>query len=175
MDNLFLGLLFVLLDFNINFDQCSIGLIPDWLGYWFLAKGLVELEGEWEGFRKGHPVALGMMVYSGILYVLDLFAVTAQLGFLSWVLGLISTIAFLYILRQIARGICYMEDTHLWDLQGQKLDSLWLALAVIHVTAALLAWFPVVGVVCALAALVISICYLVALNGTKKRYHEYVG
>lgn len=174
MNKLFLGLLFVLLDFNINFGQCSIGLVPDWLGFWFLHQGLMELSEEWDGFRNGRIAAIGLLVYSAVLYIMDLFALSAQTDVVVWILSLVYTVVFLFLLRQIAKGICYMEDTHRWDLEGGKLESLWMALAVIDILGVALSLVPVVGAVCNLAALVVAVCYLAALNGTKKRYHEYV-
>lgn len=174
MDRIFLGMVFVMLDLNLNLDGCTIGLIPDWLGYWMLAKGFAELAEEWEGFRKVRPAALVMVVYTAVLYAMDLFALSIQEEILAWLLWLVAAVVFLYILRQIIRGIRAMEDDHGWDLGGGKLEAFWLPLAVLQIVAVALNWVPLVGVVCAIAMLVACISFLVALNGTKKQYHEYV-
>ena len=53
-----------------------IGLIPDFLGYIFIRKGVQELREESPCFARLDPWTLGMAVYSGILYLLDLFGYT---------------------------------------------------------------------------------------------------
>lgn len=173
MDLLFRGMLFVLLDFNLDLGEHTIGLIPDWLGYWWVAKGFLELAEEWDGFRKGRSVALALAVYTGVLYGMDLLALSVQIEALVWVLYIIATAAGLVTTWIIAKGVCRMEENHGWDLQGRKLNDLWLYMAVLDIVAVLFSWVPVVGVVGIVASMIIAICYLVALNGCRKRYWEY--
>lgn len=172
MDRLFRGMLFVLLDFQLNIGEHSIGLIPDWLGFIYLLQGFQLLEEEWDGFRKGQMPMQLMVVYSAVVYVLDALNLSIQMAVVTWALGLVSVIICLFITRQISVGICYMEQNRGWDLQGRKLQSLWLYLVVMQVIAVLFSWVPVVGIVCSVAQMIISIVWLVTLHGCRKRYWE---
>ena len=40
MSKIFIGLLLVFLDFNLTFDTVTIGLLPDFIGYFILIGGL---------------------------------------------------------------------------------------------------------------------------------------
>lgn len=81
MQKIFTGLLLVSFDFNLTLGSCVIGLIPDFLGYIFIRKGVQELREESLCFARLDPWTLGMAVYSGILYLLDLFGIGLRLGF----------------------------------------------------------------------------------------------
>ena len=52
MNWIFWGMACMLLDIDVTLGGRTIGLVPDWLGWWWLAKGCTELETEWEGFRR---------------------------------------------------------------------------------------------------------------------------
>lgn len=167
MNHLFLGMLFVFLDFNLNFGRCTLGLLPDFVGYILLVKGLEELVPVCGKFAKAKPWALVMAVYTGGLYVLDLFSVSLKLRILSWALGLVSTAASLVISYWIVGGIQEMENTHSWNLQGQKLKLMWTYMAVIQGICYVCSWIPVVGIIGAFGAFIMGICFLMAFYRTK--------
>lgn len=163
MGYVFWGMAFVLLDIPLDIGGRTIGLLPDWLGYWWLAKGFAALEEGWEGFRKGQTPALVLAVLSGVLYIMDLLTLSVRQEFLLWVLGLAAAVAAVIAARLVGRGIRHMEDGKDQDLQGRKLENLWLYLAVLQILSALLRWVPLVGTVCAVAAAVMSLCWLAVL------------
>lgn len=172
MNNLFLGMLFVLLDFNINFGKCTLGLLPDFVGYLLMMKGLEELAPASGQFAKARPWALVMTIYTGALYVLDLFAVSIQLRMLGWVLGLASTAARLVITYWIVAGVREIETVRFRDLQGQRLKQMWLYMAVITGICYVCGWIPVVGLIGAVGAFIMSICFLAAFYKTKTLYQN---
>ena len=172
MNHIFLGMLFIFLDFNLNLGSHTIGLIPDVAGYILLMKGLDTMACESESFTKAKPWALSMAIYTGILYVMDLFALPAAWGFVNWLLGLGSTVISLVISHRIICGIQDIEQRTFRDLQSQKLKTMWTAMAVIQGLCYLTAWIPLVGTMGALAAFILGICYLVAFNKTKNLYLE---
>lgn len=57
MSNIFIGALFVFLNFTININGIKIGLIPDFIGYIIMVKGLAELENESPYFLKAKGFA----------------------------------------------------------------------------------------------------------------------
>ena len=170
MDLIFRGMLFVLLDFNLELGDASIGLIPDWLGYWWLAQGFLEMEKEWDGFGKLRTPALVLAAVSGAAYVLDLMALSAQMAVLNWVLWLCLAVGGLYVAQRIGAGVRHMERHLGRELQGEKLQNLWIFLAALNIIGALFSWVPLVGPVCAVAAIIVDICWMSALNGSRKEY-----
>ena len=80
MSNIFIGALFVFLNFTININGIKIGLIPDFIGYIIMVKGLAELENESPYFLKAKGFAKGMAVYTAILYAMDLFGLSYNFG-----------------------------------------------------------------------------------------------
>ena len=175
MQNIFLGMLLVFLDLNINLGKTTIGLLPDFAGYILMIKGLEEMTPESPLVEKARPWATAMAVYTGVLYAMDFLAMDVQLRFLGWVMNLAALVAGLVISRWILRGILEMEANRRFDLQGQQLEQLWKPLAIVQLVAAAFGWFPLIGWICALAAFVMGVCYLVAFNRTKNLYLEQTG
>lgn len=173
MGLIFRGMVLVLLDINVTWNAVTIGLLPDWLGFWWLAKGFAELEEEWNGFRKGRTPVLALAAYSAVLYGMDLMALSARGELLRWGLGLIGAFAAAAVVRMVGGGVSHMEKKQGWELRSEKLRGLWLYLAVLLVLGKLLDWVPVVGTVCGVAVAVMAVCYLAALWDTGKRYGEY--
>lgn len=172
---IFRGMILVLLDWDLALGGRNIGLLPDWLGYWWLAKGFWELEEEWHTFAKGRMPLLFLAVFSAVRYVMDLMVLSAGGKLLRWGLGLIGALAAVLVARLVGNGIRGMEKARDWDLRGDKLQSLWLYLTVMTVLAALLNWLVVVGTVCAVAVAVMAVCYLATLWDSGRRYREYKG
>lgn len=175
MQNIFLGMLFVFLDININLGDATIGLMPDFVGYILMIRGLEEMTLESPLFERARPWAVAMAVYTGVLYAMDFLALSVQLQFLSWALGLAALVISLIISRWILLGIQETEAKRRFDLQAGQLETLWKPLAIVQLVSYVFAWFPLIGGICALAALVMGICYLVAFNKAKNLYLESIG
>ena len=64
-------------------DVSSLQLLPDWVGFILLYAACNELESESDMFQKPRPFCLGLAVYTGILWLLDLLGIGADLGIIS--------------------------------------------------------------------------------------------
>ena len=171
MDRIFFGAAFVLLDITLDMGDRTIGLLPDFLGYWWLARGFYEMDEEWEGFRKGRIPALVLAVYSAVLYGLDLAKLNPRQEFWLWILQIGAAAAAVAMSWFVGRGVGRMEDAYSWDLEGEKLRGLWRYLAVLQVLGGILSWVPMVGMGCRVAVFVMAVCWLAALNDARKRYN----
>ena len=172
MNRLFWGFLFVVLDYELKIGSATLGLLPDFGGYFLLMKGMESLADENEYFARGRHWAFGLMLLHLVLYggaLLDPPAMTA-VGL--WVLGLAGHIVGLYLVNRVIAGIRQMESSSGRDLQSEKLKFMWLIQAVMGTLAYLLNWVPLVKSFAALASAVTGICLLIAMYGTKKRYEE---
>ena len=133
MGNIFIGLILVFLDFNLELGNSTIGLIPDFIGYILMLRGLGEIDGESMFFMKVRPFVTGMGIYSGILYFLDLVGASMSLGLMTYVFAIISTTVSLYISYNIVMGVIDMEGKYSTNLNGANLKSTWMFLAVINI------------------------------------------
>jgi len=169
MRKIFIGMIFVFLDFTININATKIGLIPDFIGYIFMTQGLSELTAQSPRFERMQPYATGMAIYTAILYALDLFGVSMLDGIVNWLLGLASTIISLYISYNIVMGVRDIEIAGR-ELNGSNLLTTWKVYAVISLAIYILYLIPVINILLIIAGLVMGIVFLVAFNRTKNLY-----
>lgn len=172
MDKLFWGFFLLFLNFNLNFNGAVLELLPDWLGYVLLLLACRELLAESELFQKPQPFCIGLAIYDGFWWLLDLLGITANQGILSWILGLVSSCLSLYVSMLIIDAITNMEMRRNYDLSSAYLRKVWKVVAVSTVAANVLVIVPVVAVVCILVAAVAGIVFLVAVHRTRKAYHK---
>ena len=172
MDKLFWGFFFLFLNFNVNMDASSLELLPNWVGFLLLYAACNELEAESEMFQKPRPFCLGLAVYSGILWLMDLLGIGADLGIVSWILGLVATCLNLYVSMLIIDALTNVEMRRNYDLCVAHLRKVWKVQAVATIAANVLLIVPVIALVCALVAGVTAIVFLVAVHGTRKAWRN---
>lgn len=174
MRNIFVGLLFVFLDFNLDLGGARVGLIPDFIGYILIYQGLGEISLLSGWFAKARPFALGMIIYTAVLYAGDLFGTWGmqQNGSpLGVILGIISVAVSLYISYCIVMGVKDLEVTQERFLDGERLHSVWKVMAVLSVGIYVLMFVPVLAFLSMIALLVVGIVFLVAFNRSKNLYY----
>lgn len=172
MNDLFVGMLLVFLDVNLGISRYLVDVLPDFLGYFLMMRGLEAMAAQSPYFGKARPLAMVMMIYTAVLYVVDALAVTVQSKFISFCLGLLATGASLLIGYWTVSGIRDVERRQRRDLEGEKLRNLWLYTAVIQGITYVCGWIPMVGTMGSIAALVMGICFLTAFYRTKKLYQS---
>lgn len=143
---LFLGLIFILLDFEITVGTAVIGLVPDFIGYLLLMKALSERDDPWR------HLAFGLMLTGAVLFIADLVDKTtlAQVWFQG--AAFLAEIGMLALLFHIVRG-------------KKRLRELFPVVACIRVLCCLISWIPLVGTVCSVANAVVAVCFLIAARG----------
>lgn len=171
MKNIFIGLLFIFLNFDLNLGNMKIGLLPDFVGYFLMIKGFDELIKESEFFDKVRPWAAFMTCYTGIIYVLEFLGASNLLQGFSIILGIISMCISLFILYQIVSGVIDMEKKYQITLEGEKLKSLWTFMAISNVVVYILIFINVFAVFLAIILLIVHIIFLFAFNNTKNLYY----
>lgn len=170
MNDLFVGSIFVFLNINVHLGNVQLGLLPDFVGYFLIARGLATAAEDSRYFMKAKPWAQGMAFCSLCLYILDLLAGSAQMQMLAWVLSLAALAVKFLIGYWIIAGFLQIEQARGWDLQAEKLRSMWVFSAVLNGICTICGWIPFVGAVGVLASCIIGICYLAALYKTKNLY-----
>lgn len=136
-----------------------------------MINGLAELTHKSSRFSKIRPFAVGMAIYTGVLYAFDLLAVSVNLGGFSLILGLASTVISLYISYNIVMGIKDMEIAYTQQLNGDNLLTMWKVLAVLSLVIYLLFFIPALGLLCIIGNIVVAILFLVSFNKAKNLYY----
>lgn len=176
MSKIFWGFFFVFLNFNLNLGGHVINLLPTFAGYWILVRGMDALSGESGSFAALRPFAVGMGVYTAILWVGDLLAITSY-GPVSVLLGLAAALVSLYIAWGVAAALADVEQSRGTDLGAAGVRRAWTALAVGEAMALLAGAVSmlglgaaVLGVLGAVLGLVGVVWFLVSLWGVKGRF-----
>ena len=98
------GYLFLHLHFNIG----TLDLIPDWVGYLLILAALPVLAGEVRTASLLPPLAVGLAVWEGLKWLLNLFGGAPELPLLT----LLATVIALYFHFQLLTDIAVVADLH---------------------------------------------------------------
>ncbi|MGI5878089.1 MAG: hypothetical protein ACOX7W_05730 [Christensenellales bacterium] len=173
MNNIWIGLIFIFLDFNLDINASRIGLIPDFVGYILMLRGLAEMAQESPRFEKARPYAVGMAIYTAILYALDLFGFSfTGGGYLAYLLGLASTAISLFISYLIVMGVRDIENRAGRYLRSEPLFGAWKVMAALSVALYVLMLIPVLGILCLIMGFIIYIYFLYSFNQSKNLYYQ---
>ena len=157
MVRLFLGLLFVLLDFPLEVGKMELDLVPDFVGWLLAMKGMQALAGKSDAFDRGRHWAFALSVAAALLGGCKLFAADALTRVWLWAAGLLLLAVTLGMLRLVRRGLAEM------GISGERLKAMELILTVLLPICYAVGWVPMVGKLCQVAAAVVSGLYLLAL------------
>ena len=171
MGKFFWGFCFIYLNFNLSVNAHTLNILPEFVGYFLLLRGLEELDGESGVFAGVRPFAVGMTIYTAILWVGALLGVTGTGSWLSTLLNLVSTAVSLYISWAIIQGVREMEERHQADLNSAGMSLAWTVLLVADIAVYVMTLFlSVAAVVALVAAFVGIILLLVAFWRGKTRW-----
>ena len=169
--NIFYGLIFVFLDFNLVFNQSSFDVLPDFAGYLFIIGGLIELSRKSRWFQKARPFATGMAIYTGIIFLLDaLGASPVPNTWGSLALGFISTLVSLQVSYDIVMGIREIEAVENRPLRADALYYSWKIMTVLTCIVYAMIWIPFLNIVSIIFGLIAGIYFLNSFNKTKNLY-----
>ena len=175
-------MILVFLNFNLDIGAARIGLIPSFIGYYFMLKGIKDVREFSDRFNRIIPLVKGMIVFSCITYMFDLLGVTTEVDFFYLsasdrmffiTLGLIPVVLSLYISYNIIFGIKDIEVIKEQSLNSNQLYKTWKLMAVFSIlTFAGLLLAPVLGVVSIIINFGIMVYYLYIFNITRKLFNE---
>lgn len=167
MRKLFWGFFLIFLDFNLTVNHHVLEVLPDFVGYLFLMRGLAELTPESPLFEKIRPVALVLAILSGLQWL------GALLGFRAAgvLLDLTLLAGTLYLIWALIASIREAETFRGADLNSAGLQKLWLPWLVLQLSGCVLSVLAllslgilaVLTIPVAIAALVVGILFLLAL------------
>lgn len=162
MRTIFFGLALVLLDADVTFGTATLDLLPDFIGFDLMRRGMEQLAGEETEFNRGRHWAFGMELAAVILYGARILRPDTHGRVTVWILNLILRCAFLILLYFIVRGtekLCRRKGR---ESQAERMKGFYLMIAVLHPVCALISWIPLTGSVSKIASAVLSACFLAA-------------
>lgn len=173
MKKLFWGFFFLFINFNLSVNQHTLNVLPPFVGYILLWQGMRQLEGESEVFRGPQPFAVGMAIYTGILWLGDLLGIGSSGNWLEALLGLIAMAVSLYVSWAVVQAVRDMEARRGTNLNGAAMQLAWTVMAVAQVVSYVLSLLlPLLALVGVVVALVGIILLLVAFWRGKKLYEQ---
>ena len=156
MKDIFMGLFLITLDMNVSIGSGVLGLLPDFVGYWLLWKAM---SGRGNAMGKVVFVAQKLMLFSIVVYALDLLSLTGRFVIAGTIIGCILDMAVCYMQYLTIKG---MED-----VMGQsqecigKLKAAWFFAALVLLLKYVLLWIPLVNILGVMLARVADILFVV--------------
>lgn len=174
MGKIFAGFIFVLFNFNINLNNSTIGLIPNFVGYFLILNGIKDLEDNARYFGAACPTAIFFTAYSILTYLLDITGILAG-SMASSVFGLVSTAGTLIMAYFVVSGVCCIESEKRVFLNGESLKKIWIVMVMTDVMLYLSLLAPALVVILLFATVVISIIFMVTLYQCRLEYRTVFG
>ncbi len=171
MKTIFIGLIFILFDFSISVGPVTLGLIPTFVGFFLIAKGVKALYPYSYSFKSANTVSIISLVFSAALYAIDLFGLSSVVfahHAVSFIVSIVSTILYLIVLFHILKGIQEIEEDNDIKIGYSQLMSCWTVILVSKLLLASAGFIPLLALLCLLLSLVISIVFLVFFRRTDK-------
>lgn len=170
MNCIFWGLALALVDVDLTLGTMTLELLPDFLGFFLIMKGMTSLAGENKFFNLGRHLAFGLAIAYFIVFVANLMDPESMAKVLLWCFELAALIGQLMLMKKIVAGVRQLELDENRDLKGERIQAMWLILVLLSPLAHLVSWVPIVGGVCGIAELLVGILFLAAFRECAKQY-----
>ena len=172
MKQIFWGMFFILLNFNFTFNNYYVlGLIPAFVGYWILRRGLAELADQSGMFQKALPFTLPMGICTAILWAGDLLGIWNGIG-----IGMLTGIAVIainyYVTYLVVEGIRELERERDAFLYGEQLHKVWLITLGLNLAIYVVIFIPVIRFLTILAGLALGIYFVVLFYRAWRLYEK---
>ncbi len=128
MNDIFVGLILLFVNFNINLGALTVGLLPSFVGAYLIWKGARELSAESETMRELDMVLKVAIGVHAVIWVCNFFGAVYAWGLLFWLLNVASQLMNLYILHQLTGGVEELEKIRCVDMRVEMLKRWWIAI-----------------------------------------------
>lgn len=167
MTMILIGFLLVLFDYDIAIGDSTIGLLPNFVGYFLVYAGLDELIEENGQLAKLRPWVVGTGFFSGALYAIALFGLTTVSPYLMLFFYLMELILCYSIIYRIIAGIGKIEYRLGITLMAGRLKTQWIWMVLLLGSIYLFLFLgPGLSVILSIAYMVLIILFLVAFHKT---------
>ena len=172
MNRIFWGILFVVINLNFDIGKGSIDALPDFIGYLLLMKGMEAMSDEADAFDTGHGMSVVLVLYSAMMFVLNLLNPPILQSGKLWALPLIGAVLNLILLQYLVNGVEQIERDYKWKLGGGRLHALWNVQLVLLPAMFLTRSMELVSLLCGLGSSLVSLFFMISMYFTQKAYAD---
>lgn len=172
MRNIFIGFILVLVDITIHIQGAPLEILPDFLGYIFIVRGLREMPEQNEWLKKARLVANIMKYMAVLLYSAEVLRIFAGRPVMIFGCGLVAVLASLYTAFYIVRGVIEIELADNIEMKCEGLLLSWKIMAVVHLISVVGLIIPALSFL-QIFALIVSILFLMSVNDAQMAYVRY--
>lgn len=166
MKKIVLGLVFVLINFNITLDNVIINLIPSFLGYYFIMNACVHLEHKTSNqhYLETRKYALLLFVITLFSFVLDLIGLSAISPIFSITVGILNLVLSLIFLNHLTQSITQTSQFNLSETWIERLNSLFKWIAILSVLSYVLMIAPILALIVVIILIVFNVRYILMVH-----------
>ena len=169
MSDIFVGLILLFFNFNLNLGASSIGLLPSFVGAYMIWTGTRELAAESETMRELDTVLKVAIGVHAVIWVCNFFGMTRGKELELKAVDVVLQLLNLFILHQLTGGMEDLEKLRGVDMRVEMLKRWWMGLFVFSMLNVL--WFlGLRSVLCTIGWFVALLGYLVCFSDGKKAY-----
>lgn len=175
MNKILIGLILACFSFDVNFNQFTIGLIPNFLGYYIVWRGLKEMENQDKWFKKIQPLTLFMIIFSLFKYIANFFNLLNNgtiFMFFGLVISLVDCLLNILVLYGVVKGVQGMETTLNKILNSYSLYMAWKVYAFLSPVALILIVIPNISLIAMSCGFISLISFFIFLNNSNTLYKD---
>lgn len=169
MSDIFVGLILLFFNFNLNLGASSIGLLPSFVGAYLIWKGTRELAAESETMRELDTVLKVAIGVHAVIWVCNFFGMTRGKELELKAVDVVLQLLNLFILHQLTGGMEDLEKLRGVDMRVEMLKRWWLIIFTFSVLNVFSGW-PFMSVFCTIGWFVALLGYLIYFSDAKKAY-----
>jgi hypothetical protein len=169
LKSIVIGLLFILFNFTINFEQTFIlNIIPTFVGYILLRRGLRSLLSIQENneFASADKLAAILFIVTLVTFVMDLMGlsvlITQEFLLLGLAISLITMLVQLILLYHLTKGI-QMINTYASE-HNQMLNATFQMIVVTNILSYLLIFIDIIAFIMIIISFIANIVYIIIIN-----------
>lgn len=172
MKFIFLSFIFLFFDFSIDVGSFTIGILPAFVGYLLLRKGVKEMAAEYKPFADVRYISGWMAIFMGVIYITKLLRVWSMLGLAATILNVLTLFISFYVAFIVVKGISEMEKKYAVDMGSDRMTAFLKALAIFQAAALILTFIPVLALACSVFCVVFAVIFVVTVYKAWKAYEE---
>ncbi len=172
MKKIFIGLIFILAGFNIDIGTGSIDILPDFIGFYFILKGLTEDNADFWRFHYYAKHAKILIGISAAMFIgLPFYDLNLAVMIIILVLALVQEFYLFWLIYRLIDELQMIGFERKTELLVEKLEKLWNAVIAFQVFGYLMLWIPPFAIILEFISIVISIVFLVKFKKTVDAYY----
>lgn len=170
MKKIFISVLIILLDFSLTASGYSVGLIPDFIGFWLLSDAIIAFKEKSIYFNRIYLLSSFMIFFSLVSYCLDCFGNNISNYALLFMIQLFYTLMCLYVIYLVILGIKDTVILNKINLNTNKLSRYFLIYTSVIITIFIQMIIPDYAYVRYIAILVTCPLFLIELYKIIQKY-----